>query len=75
MESRELIGTVVNKGDLAEAIIIDAKEDFLGKGFIVLCLIPERKEFVTWLMTEDAGTVNGHYFLNLSMAFDEFKAR
>lgn len=48
MKSRELIGKTVNEGDVAEATIIDAKEEFFGDGFIILCLLKNRLEYVTY---------------------------
>lgn len=72
---RELIGGVVNEGEPAEAIIIDAKFTFLGKGFIVLCVIPERGEFVTWWMNNEMQTFNGHYTTELNDSVKEFYTR
>ncbi len=73
--SRDFIGKTVNEGDPAEALIIEAKEEFLGNGFIVLCILRNRKEFVTWWMNEDMKTFHGHYYLHLGDAWEEFKSR
>jgi hypothetical protein len=74
-KSRALVGKTVNKGDPAEAIILDAKQDFLNDAHIVLCFIPARREFVTWWMNADMQTFHGHYALNLKDAFNEFRLR
>lgn len=72
---REYVGKMVNEGQPAEAVIIDAKREFFGKGVIVLCLLKGRPEFVTWWMNESMQTFNGHYTLDFADAVKEFKER
>lgn len=77
--SKNLIGKKVNPGDLAEGIILMAKETMpqihIKEGVIILCIIPNRKEFVTWWADKDLNTFNGHYYLNLYAAIQDFKRR
>jgi hypothetical protein len=71
----EYVGKMVNRGQSGEAVIIDAKREFFGKGIIVLCLMKGRPEFVTWWMNEEMQTFHGHYTLSLADATKEFKGR
>lgn len=53
-----------------------ARKPSSNDGFIVLALIPKRREFVTWWMAaaEDL-VVSGHYTLELDSAWQDFNDR
>jgi len=69
-----IIGHKINPG-LDYAMILANKDDSRLEGYIVLAIIPGRKEFVTWWMNEKMEPGHGHYFLTLEGALEDYDSR
>lgn len=62
--------------DSLGAIVLEYKQDFTKEGFIILCIIPSRGEYVSWWIPDNSlGTIHGHYTHDLHDAVDEFDKR
>lgn len=62
------------------AIVLEKKaldqvssEDYYN--FIVLCIIPRQRQYVTWWMNQEGQTFHGHYTLRLEDALKDFRER
>ena len=64
--------TILNN---TQAIILESKASFKDEGFIVLAVVPQNSEYVTWYMNEEGQTFHGHYTLDLEDAIKDFKER
>lgn len=68
------LGEVLENG--TGAILLAKREDFYNSLLLmVLCLVPSKKEYVTWGMNEDGITYDGRYFFNISEAALDFDKR
>ena len=57
------------------AIELDRKAGWKDEGFIILCVIPKKGEFVTWWQAPNGSTESGHYLTNLKDAMEDFGKR
>ena len=75
MAKQKYVGDVLENG--TGAILLAVKKDWKDYGRIVLCLIPKRREFVTWWApAEDLSkTVGGNYYMSLQGAMEDFNTR
>ena len=73
-----MIGQIIDNG--TGAIELDRKNAWQDKmstiqGFIILCVIPNRQQFVTWYMDDKGLAYSGHYSIDLKCALADFEAR
>ena len=56
---------------------IELERKAIKDGSIVLCVIPSRREYVTWWTGEGShnATVQGHYTTSLEDALEDFNTR
>lgn len=66
------VGQIIKNG--TGAIELDRKAAWKDEGFIILCVVPNRREFVTWYL-KGAATYSGHYFPLLEGALEDFGKR
>ena len=57
------------------AIELDRKSAWKDEGFIILCVVPKRREFATWFLDAKGHTYAGHYFPLLKDAMEDFGKR
>jgi hypothetical protein len=67
------VGQIIKNG--MGAIELDRKSAWKDEGFIVLCVIPKRREFVTWFLDVKGHIYSGHYSLSLKDAMEDFGKR
>ena len=67
------VGQTIKNG--TGAIELDCKAAWKAEGFIILCVVPKRREFVTWFIDVKGHTYSGHYFLSLEDAQEDFGKR
>lgn len=68
-----MVGQAIKNG--MGAIELDRKAAWKDEGFIILCVVPKRREFVTWYQNEKGATISGHYFPILKDAMEDFGKR
>lgn len=68
-----MVGQVIKNG--MGAIELDRKAAWKDHGFVILCVIPKKGEFVTWWQAPSGSTESGHYFTNLKDALEDFEGR
>lgn len=67
------VGQTIKNG--TGAIELDRKAAWKDEGFIILCVVPKRREFVTWFLDVKGRTYSGHYFPLLEGALEDFGKR
>ena len=55
------------------AIVLEKRA--VENAFIVLCIIPSQRQYVTWWMNQQGQTYHGHYTLDLDGAIKELGLR
>ncbi len=68
-----MVGQIIENG--TGAIELNRKAAWNEEGFIILCVIPKKGEFVIWYQGPDGPTVSGRYFQTLPDAFSHFTNR
>lgn len=73
-----MVGQIIDNGlGAVELVRKNAWHDRMStiQGFIILCVVPEKKQFATWYMDEKGITYSGHYYDDLKGALADFEAR
>ena len=68
-----MVGQTIKNG--TGAIELDRKAAWKDEGFIILCVIPKKREFVTWYVNGKGITYSGHYSPLLEDAMEDFGKR
>ena len=68
-----------HRGDIIEenlgAVLLESKFADGEGNYLVLALLPKRREYATWWMDKHGCTFQGHYFLFIEDALKDFEKR